>query len=287
MQRIKDSLRKQKQGTLDSDKDSPVGDCSKPEQLSPPPQITQPPEIQNIIVTPEIETCAPTVNTCKDLVPTSPCKSGRSKSFDYVAKSNATISKPRPYTKTSAIFLELPKWRMLVRKPASTSSTPSFEKDCVHCILQQEYFKQNSSPPPSTSTSVSSEGSTLDDFDNELLLTGVESNESLEDDVLTDIASLPTVTLSPAPLYESYQEEDSGQGVTVLSLEVPVIPKSGRSASVDSAYLQVPKRTDIGLGELPPVKSQRSRSVDVALPVGPDGPYIVVPTEKPTVVVTQ
>lgn len=107
---------------------------------------------------------------------------------------------------------------------------------------------------------------------------------------------LPMVTLSLPPIEPSpYGTEqivvphnvgpsccsevyDNSNCITVVSLEVPVLSnKSGRSASVDSAYLQVPQRTDIGSRELPPGRGQRSRSVDIALPVGPDGPYIVVP----------
>lgn len=70
-------------------------------------------------------------------------------------------------------------------------------------------------------------------------------------------------------------------------MKVPVLPKSGRSASMDSSYLQVPKRTDILDFEPPPGKSNRSRSVDIALPVGTDGPYIVVPSEKQMPAMTQ
>ena len=176
---------------------------------------------------------------------------------------------------------------MLVRKSASNVTSQNFENDCFHCILYQEYLKLNSSPPPSTSTSISSESSAFDDSDNEMILTSFKESEVSEDDFVSDTSPLPTVTLSPAPVIDTSQEEDCGQGVTVVSLEVPVLPKSGRSASIDSSYLQVPKRTDIGLGELPPIKSQRSRSVDVALPIGSDGPYIVVPTEKPALVITQ
>ncbi|RWS22502.1 hypothetical protein B4U80_06440, partial [Leptotrombidium deliense] len=175
---------------------------------------------------------------------------------------------------------------------ASSSQLSDF-KDCVHCILLDEYLKVNSSPPPSTTASVSSEGSIIDEAeeDNEWPFRAGSSSgaNSFEDEVIAECMNqgVPIVTLSFAPNPEpSLEEEDAGNGVTVISLEVPVLPKSGRSASVDSAYLQVPKRTDIGLGELPP-KSQRSRSVDIALPVGPDGPYIVVPTEKPLPVVTQ
>ncbi|KAK4337252.1 hypothetical protein RND71_043721 [Anisodus tanguticus] len=74
--------------------------------------------------------------------------------------------------------------------------------------------------------------------------------------------------------------DDPGSGITVVSLEVPILNsgKQARSASVDSSFLQVPQRSDIGNCELPPTKSVRSRSVDIALPEGPDGPYLVVPS---------
>lgn len=101
---------------------------------------------------------------------------------------------------------------------------------------------------------------------------------------------IPQLTLSIIPddsVDDDLMEEDLGNGVTVISLEVPILPKSGRSASMDSSYLQVPRRTDIEMLETPPGKSNRSRSVDIALPVGSDGPYIVVPSEKPVPVTTQ
>ncbi|RWS08966.1 hypothetical protein B4U79_05926, partial [Dinothrombium tinctorium] len=215
-------------------------------------------------------------------------RSARSRSFDA-----ATPSPTEPRTtrqpRGSASFLEIPKWKMLIRRSsASTTANQMSEyRDCIHCILFDEYIKINSSPPPSKTASLSSESSTIDDSDTEWPFR--LGSGSLEDDVLAEIASqgLPIVTLSFAPPVEkSPEEEDPGNGVTVISLEVPVIQNKGRSASVDSAYLQVPKRSDIGIGELPP-KSQRSRSVDIALPIGPDGPYIVVPTEKPPPIVTQ
>lgn len=99
---------------------------------------------------------------------------------------------------------------------------------------------------------------------------------------------IPVLTLSFAPDDEfQTEEEDLGNGVTVISLEVPVLPKSGRSASMDNSYLQVPREPGVHDFELPPGKSIRSRSVDIALPVGTDGPYIVVPSEKPIPATTQ
>lgn len=87
------------------------------------------------------------------------------------------------------------------------------------------------------------------------------------------------ITEPSASCYES-ELEDPGSGITVVSLEVPVLNsgKQARSASVDSSFLQVPQRTDIGVsGDPAPTKSMRSRSVDIALPEGPNGPYLVVP----------
>lgn len=85
--------------------------------------------------------------------------------------------------------------------------------------------------------------------------------------------------------------DDPGSGITVISLEVPLLsPGSGkqaRSASVDSSFLQVPPRPDIGSCELPPTKSSRSRSVDIALPEGPDGPYLVVPNANQRPITTK
>lgn len=221
----------------------------------------------------------------------SPSRSGRSKSFDSAAAA-AHAAKPRSYPRAGGTFLELPKWKMLVRKSASSTSSagPTYERDCVHCLLKLEQDKViNASPPPSTSASVSSESSLVEDSDTDSTCRTSFQGESLDDDVLADseASNLPTVTLSLAPQVEITVADEEDTGLTVISLEVPVMPKSGRSASVDSSYLQVPQRTDIGIGEAPPMKAQRSRSVDVALPVGPDGPYIVVPIEKPQPVITQ
>lgn len=79
-------------------------------------------------------------------------------------------------------------------------------------------------------------------------------------------------------LNEFEQANNNSSCITVVSLTVPVlVNKSGRSASVDSAYLKVPQRTDIGVGsrEAPPARGgQRSKSVDITLPEGPDGSYL-------------
>lgn len=224
----------------------------------------------------------------------SPSRSGRSKSFDSAAARANQTNKPKSYPRSSGTFLELPKWKMLVRKAANSStysSGPTYERDCYHCLLKLEQDRiAPSISPRQSGASLSSESSLIDDSDTDSTCRTPVHSESLEDDVLDSSDgsnTLPTVTLSPAPMLSITSIDEEDIGLTVISLEVPVLPKSGRSASVDSSYLQVPQRTDIGIGEPPPVKNQRSKSVDVALPVGPDGPYIVVPIEKPAPLITQ
>lgn len=75
------------------------------------------------------------------------------------------------------------------------------------------------------------------------------------------------ITEPSASCCEGSELDDPGSGITVVSLEVPVLNsgKQARSASVDSSFLQVPQRTDVeGINdELPPAKSIRSKSVDM------------------------
>ena len=116
--------------------------------------------------------------------------------------------------------------------------------------------------------------------------------------VTTDCFGLPSTTpcigiqVTDTSLYRNEDEiDDPGSGITVISLEVPLLSasagKQARSASVDSSFLQVPPRPDIGSCELPPTKSSRSRSVDIALPEGPDGPYLVVPSANQRPITTK
>ena len=265
--------------------------------------------------------------------------------------------------RASGGLLEIPKWKMFIRRSSAgqstaasqqhqqslqqqTSSSPScsttslsdasFWKDCVHCLLLDEFNKNtnvnltddvvaasssmshgtwSSSPPldqyrTSTMTrsdgSLSSEGSQDSDADISRSDASRKSASGESLDILDDEGGsggssvgstgtafkchspIPLLTLSIAEPEECCPvEEDLGNGVTVISLEVPVLPKSGRSASMDSSYLQVPRRHDVMDFEPPPGKSNRSRSVDIALPVGSDGPYIIVPSEKPIPATTQ
>jgi hypothetical protein len=267
--------------------------------------------------------------------------------------------------RTSGGLLEIPKWKMFIRRSSAgpTASSPqqqqslqqqtanspscsttsladiSFWKDCVHCVLLEEFnrntnanltadivsgssmihntWPSSSSSPPfdqnkmlptrRSQGSLSSEGSQDSDPDVSRSDASRKSASGESLDILDDEGGslgssvgstgtaykchspIPLLTLSIAPEPEECcpVEEDLGNGVTVISLEVPVLPKSGRSASMDSSYLQVPRRHDVMDFEPPPGKSNRSRSVDIALPVGSDGPYIIVPSEKPVPATTQ
>lgn len=233
-------------------------------------------------------------------------RSIRSRSFDSAtARSHANVA-----ASSSSAFLEIPKWKILVRRSSSGSSsgseTVSRAKDCVHCALIEEYTKAIMSPPLSAKSSFSSEESSVtgEESDHDISEADtaeigsqgasggsveVEEGEEFDEDV-APIKGLPIVTLCPPPEISEIvvEDEDNQSGVTVVQLEVPVYDgKQIRSASVDSPFLlQVPKRTDIEDGERPP-KAHRSRSVDIALPAEPGQPYILVPSQKPGHITTK
>lgn len=248
-------------------------------------------------------------------IPDSASRSIRSRSFD--SATSRVINNIEPPPPITSSFLDVPKWKLLIRRSSSGSSSGgcatsssavgySGAKDCVHCALMEEYLKTTISPPPSNSGSLSSEGSSAagDDSDdrdiseidrNESTLCSNSSwieTEEFEDDGIEPLEGLPIVTLCPPPdITEIHinEEEDSGSGITVVSLEVPVLSNSKqvRSASVDSPFLlQVPKRTDIEDGETAP-KAQRSRSVDIVLPTNPGGPYLIVPQHRHLTITTK
>ena len=103
-------------------------------------------------------------------------------------------------------------------------------------------------------------------------------NTEIDKCLVSSEDGLPSVTLSAAPeAPEDEDEEDLGNGITVVSLQVP-FPKSNRSASIDASFANVdlPKGDQLFAG-----KTQRSHSVDISLPTKPDGPYRVIPKQKP------
>lgn len=227
----------------------------------------------------------------------------RSKSFDAATAAQQLESRPRRRGPSSSL-LEIPKWRMFIRRSSagsgsgSAAASPTYEqcfKDCVHCVLLDDFNKVRTvSPSHSVKSSVSSV-SDCEDSEPDYLVTrsGSVSTESVDDaedsQNCSHIRPIPVVTLITAPELSSDEEyvEDLGNGITVISLEVPVLPKSGRSASVDSGYLTVLNRPDIILCQLPANRTIRSHSVDISMPIGTNGPYLVVPNEKPVPVTTQ
>ena len=287
----------------------------------------------------------------------------RSRSFDYAATGKSSTGSANAATAAAAVsataskststaesrkqqyrgnrtdsnasggLLDVPKWKLFIRRPSSTSSQSSLNstsepateyilfKDCVHCALMAELGLRNEpmlTPPPSDS--FDSECSSYNEDDERTVLEAMDTSEGtitaapstsdlsklpqltttgeqessavkppvvavdefLIDEFIEPIEGLPIVTFCPpeadSPSREAL-DEDSGSGITVISLEVPVLAagsKQGRSASVDSPYLlQVPKRTDIEVREGPP--KARSKSVDIVLPTTAGGPYLIVP----------
>lgn len=241
-------------------------------------------------------------------VPDNVSRNVRSRSFDS-ATCRAISNEPSLVTSTT---LDVPKWKLLIRRSSSGSSSGSTGlssnitygfKDCHHCALMEEYLKATSSPPPSKSGSFSSEGSSIcgdesedaSETDRNGSLSCQSTSYDLDEveDTIEPLEGLPIVTLCPPPdiaeIHIHEEEEDTGSGITVVSLEVPVLSGSRehRSASVDSPYLlQVPQRTDIEVGETGP-KAQRSRSVDIVLPTNPGGPYLIVPLHRQSPITTK
>lgn len=241
-------------------------------------------------------------------VPSENVRSARSRSFD---SATCRVANNEP-SLTNSSTLDVPKWKLLIRRSSSGSSSGGSNvnsnnyqgfKDCHHCILMEEYLKVTASPPPSKSGSVSSEGSSvageeIDDFSE----TSLDKNGSFQstscdldeaEDQIEPLEGLPIVTLCPPPditeIRIHQEEEDTGSGITVVSLEVPVLSsnREHRSASVDSPYLlQVPQRNDIEVGESAP-KAQRSRSVDIVLPTTAGGPYLIVPQHRQSPITTK
>ena len=246
-------------------------------------------------------------------VPSFATKSARSKSFDAAALARQGQRCRQGRTSPGGSFLEIPKWRMFIRRSSAgvtsgnspVSNTGSVDtvymKDCVHCVLLEELEKARGSTPPtshkgsfSSQESHDAEYSGCDGSESEHWpsRSASASGESIDgdDDIRGCPSPIPMLILSMAPdpgLDDNCTVEDLGSGITVVSLEVPILPKSGRSASVDCTYLKVPDHNEVDYREPTPGKTMRSRSVDIALPEGPDGPYIVVPHEKPALIITQ
>lgn len=244
--------------------------------------------------------------------PSSPSRKARPQRTDSTASHGSTS------------FLDIPKWKLIIRRPSSTSTAESGSntpdtmlKDCVHCVYFNELYMSQTLTPPMSDSVDSDNSSYNEDDEYEHDAAGGESsehegsakempiintnniqlpiisirpdpNEAIDeypdDEYIEPIQGLPIVTLCPPEADSiSIHEEDEGSGITVVSLEVPVMSgsKQGRSASVDSPYLlQVPQRTDIEVREGPP--KARSKSVDIVLPTTIGGSYmpVIVPLRQ-------
>lgn len=281
-------------------------------------------------------------------IPSNTGKSGRSKSFDSTLGKKSTAAGKHRSTSGSISFLEIPKWRLFIRRSSSQSSgrlsptLPSPADKCVHCSLNNELIRQqvkmrkkeqqqqqrqqkqlkdddeNKSMVISKSCSFDSDiaissglESSYDDddendddakssgtkSDSELITRDIEHviggrakegrtrSDSDAQCLLSSIDGSPLVTLSVAPIeiiHGDIEFEDSGNGITVISLEVP-ITKQNRSASIDASFLKVPEvmSTRMINNSSPVSRSHRSHSVDISLPTIPDGPYLIVQNTRP------
>ena len=231
----------------------------------------------------------------------------RSKSFDHNATPKVTPKVSRG--RSTGAFLDVPKWKLLIRKPSMiTSSSPNNDKECTHCQLLLEFRKR---PESLTSSSI---GSDLDndEFEN-FKFTIYDDDDDDDDNDNVDNHDDKYDSNSEADKDSNYSNEDKESssrkcfcdpiptinepsdsdtdcrsGITMISLEVPVnATKQTRSSSVDSSFLKVPQRTDVEVSDQARSKSQRSRSVDIALPEGPNGPYLVVPTSYKKITTTK
>jgi len=231
----------------------------------------------------------------------------RSKSFDHNATPKVTPKVSRG--RSTGAFLDVPKWKLLIRKPSMiTSSSPNNDKECTHCQLLLEFRKR---PESLTSSSI---GSDLDNDEFENFKFTIYDDDDVEDDNEEDEveddeydsnseadkdsnysnedkeSSSRKCFCDPIPTINEPSDSDTDcrSGITMISLEVPVnATKQTRSSSVDSSFLKVPQRTDVEVSDQARSKSQRSRSVDIALPEGPNGPYLVVPTSYKKITTTK
>ncbi|UXI16378.1 major abundant protein BTP1 [Sarcoptes scabiei] len=274
---------------------------------------------------------APTLDKTIQFPPLSPTLSSSDLleiDSDYVGKTALqNRSDSATSTGSSVTFLDVPKWKLLIRRSSASPSnnvnatveSSIINRDCVHCLfleeLDRDFNEQHQlssvdeenrlkSPSPESSecshndddgtikecSTQSSETCHKDLDQSDSYGSGLEAVDEFDaDEFIEPIEGLPIVTLCPPEAesthghFDENVDDDEGSGITVISLEVPVIgnsSKQSRSASVDSPYLlQVPKRSDIEVREGPP--KARSKSVDIVLPLNPGGPYLLIPPRHP------
>ncbi|KAK8755110.1 hypothetical protein V5799_002188 [Amblyomma americanum] len=168
--------------------------------------------------------------------------------------------------------LDVPKWRILRRSSSDKSQCSA----CIHCQYMDEFSRHTSrsNSPPERARYFSSGSETLEESESESAASARPDEEQVTD-VEEDLLVSPT----SCGLMVTLSVPDSGHrvslggdaGVTVVSLQVPQVAK-GRSASVDSSFLQVPT-PDPDLDPDLAAKAHRSRSVDIVLPTGAEPRY--------------
>lgn len=178
-----------------------------------------------------------------------------------------------PATATDApCQLDVPKWRILRRSSSDKSQCAA----CIHCQYMDEFSRSTSrsNSPPDRPRYFSSGSETLEESESESAASARPDEEQVtdaEEDLLVSPTSCGLMVTLSVPDSGHRVSLGGDTGVTVVSLQVPQVAK-GRSASVDSSFLQVPT-PDPDLDPDLAAKAHRSRSVDIVLPTGAEPRY--------------
>ncbi|KAH7939155.1 hypothetical protein HPB52_007586 [Rhipicephalus sanguineus] len=178
-----------------------------------------------------------------------------------------------PATVTDAPYqLDVPKWRILRRSSSDKSQCAA----CIHCQYMDEFSRNTSrsNSPPDRPRYFSSGSETLEESESESAASARPDDEQVtdaEEDLLVSPTSCGLMVTLSVPDSGHRVSLGGDTGVTVVSLQVPQVAK-GRSASVDSSFLQVPT-PDPDLDPDLAAKAHRSRSVDIVLPTGAEPRY--------------
>lgn len=185
-------------------------------------------------------------------------------------------SLPVPSPPASAVDvpyqLDVPKWRILRRSSSDKSQCSA----CIHCQYMDEFSRNTSrsNSPPERARYFSSGSETLEESESESAASARPDEEQAtdaEEDLLVSPTSCGLMVTLSVPDSGHRVSLGGDTGVTVVSLQVPQVAK-GRSASVDSSFLQVPT-PDPDMDPDLAAKAHRSRSVDIVLPTGAEPRY--------------
>ncbi|KAL3170853.1 hypothetical protein MRX96_024503 [Rhipicephalus microplus] len=198
----------------------------------------------------------------------------RSRSFGGGSGGITSMPVPSPPAMvTDAPYqLDVPKWRILRRSSSDKSQCAA----CIHCQYMDEFSRNTSrsNSPPERSRYFSSGSETLEESESESAASARPDDEQAtdaEEDLLVSPTSCGLMVTLSVPDSGHRVSLGGDTGVTVVSLQVPQVAK-GRSASVDSSFLQVPT-PDPDLDPDLAAKAHRSRSVDIVLPTGAEPHY--------------